>query len=74
MKICSKWVRFIGTTAVGLVAAVNTTVAAEKVSLRLDWVYGSEHAPFFLAIEMGYFKDENIDLNLMPGEGSSVTV
>jgi ABC-type nitrate/sulfonate/bicarbonate transport system substrate-binding protein len=74
MKICSKWVRFIGTTAVGLVAAVNTTVAAEKVSLRLDWVYGSEHAPIFLAMEKGYFRDENIDLNLMPGEGSSVTV
>jgi NitT/TauT family transport system substrate-binding protein len=74
MKISSKWVRFIGTTAMGFVAAVNTAVAAEKVSLRLDWVYGSEHAPIFLAIEKGYFKDENIDLNLMPGEGSSVTV
>jgi NitT/TauT family transport system substrate-binding protein len=74
MKISSKCARFIGTTAVGLVAAVNTAFAADKVSLRLDWVYGSEHAPIFLAIEKGFFKDENIDLNLMPGEGSSVTV
>jgi NitT/TauT family transport system substrate-binding protein len=74
MKISSKWVRLIGATAVGLVAAVNTAFAADKVSLRLDWVYGSEHAPIFLAIEKGFFKDENIDLNLMPGEGSSVTV
>jgi NitT/TauT family transport system substrate-binding protein len=74
MKISSKWARYIGATAVGLVAAVNTAFAADKVSLRLDWVYGSEHAPIFLAIEKGFFKDENIDLNLMPGEGSSVTV
>jgi NitT/TauT family transport system substrate-binding protein len=74
MKISSKWVRLIGATAVGLVATVNTAFGADKVSLRLDWVYGSEHAPIFLAIEKGFFKDENIDLNLMPGEGSSVTV
>ena len=50
MKICSKWVQFIGATAVGLVAAANAAFAADKVSLRLDWVYGSEHAPIFLAI------------------------
>lgn len=48
--------------------------AADKVKLRLDWVFGAEHAPIFLAMEKGYFKDENIDLDLMPGEGSSVTV
>jgi NitT/TauT family transport system substrate-binding protein len=74
MKIFSKWIQFAGATLVGLVAAANAAVAADKVSLRLDWVYGSEHAPIFLAIEKGFFKDENIDLNLMPGEGSSVTV
>lgn len=48
--------------------------AADKVKLRLDWVFGAEHAPIFLAMEKGYFKDQNIDLDLMPGEGSSVTV
>src|SRR5260370_42698485 len=73
MKISTKWVQVIGATAVGLVAAANAAFAADKVSLRLDWVYGSEHAPIFLAIEKGFFKDENIDLNLMPGEASSVT-
>src|SRR5260370_18753702 len=73
MKISTKWVQVIGATAVGLVAAANAAFAPHKASLRLDWVYGSEHAPIFLAIEKGFFKDENIDLNLMPGEGSSVT-
>lgn len=54
--------------------AACTAHAADKVKLRLDWVFGAEHAPIFLAIEKGFFKAENIDLDLMPGEGSSVTV
>jgi NitT/TauT family transport system substrate-binding protein len=49
-------------------------MAADKVKLRLDWVFGSEHAPIFLAIEKGYFAKEGIEVSLLPGEGSSVTV
>ncbi|GLI23605.1 NitT/TauT family transport system substrate-binding protein [Xanthobacter flavus] len=57
----------------GLLAPV-VAQAADKVKLRLDWVFGSEHAPIFLALERGYFRDEGIDVDLLPGEGSSVTV
>jgi NitT/TauT family transport system substrate-binding protein len=74
MNTSGKWANFIIAAAIGLGAATSSARAADKVSLRLDWVYGSEHAPIFLAIEKGFFKDEGIDLNLMPGEGSSVTV
>jgi len=48
--------------------------AAETVTLRLDWVVGSEHAPIFLAKEKGFFKDEGLDVNISRGEGSTVTV
>lgn len=48
--------------------------AADSVKLRLDWVYGSEHSGIFTAIEKGFFKDAGIDVQLLPGEGSSVTV
>lgn len=57
-----------------LVAPVGSSHAEDKVTLRLDWAYGAEHAPIFLAIEKGFFKDEGIDVDLLPGEGSSVTV
>lgn len=56
------------------VAYAGHASAADKVRLRLDWVYGSEHAPIFLAIEKGYFAKEGIEVSLLPGEGSSVTV
>jgi NitT/TauT family transport system substrate-binding protein len=65
----------LGATMIqGLLASTCSVLAADKVKLRLDWAYGSEHAPIFLAVEKGYFKDENIEVELMPGEGSSVTV
>lgn len=60
--------------ACGLLAFAGTARAADKVTLRLDWVFGSEHAPIVLAKQKGFFAAENIDLTLMPGEGSTVTV
>jgi NitT/TauT family transport system substrate-binding protein len=48
--------------------------ALDKVTLRLDWVYGSEHAPIFLARDKGFFAKQGIDLTILPGEGSTVTV
>jgi len=48
--------------------------AADSVTLRLDWVYGTEHSGVFTALEKGFFKDAGIDVKILPGEGSSVTV
>jgi len=48
--------------------------AVDTVSLRLDWVIGSEHAPIFVARDKGFFKEEGIEVNLLAGEGSTVVV
>ncbi len=53
---------------------VRPAAALDNVSLRLDWVIGAEHAPIFLAKEKGFFKDEGIDVTILPGEGSTVVV
>ena len=45
-----------------------------KASLRLDWKGGGQHAPFYLARERGYYKDEGIDLDIISGSGSSDVV
>jgi NitT/TauT family transport system substrate-binding protein len=58
-------------------AIVNGPVAAqpkEKVILMLNWYVYSEHAPFFLGKERGYFEQEGIDLDIQEGRGSGVTV
>jgi NitT/TauT family transport system substrate-binding protein len=55
-------------------APAAPALAADTVTLRLDWVIGSEHAPIFLAQEKGFFRDENIDVKIFAGEGSTLVV
>lgn len=52
----------------------NQVWALDSVTIRLDWVFGTEHSGVFTALEKGFFKDAGIDVKIMPGEGSSVTV
>ncbi|MCY7307096.1 MAG: ABC transporter substrate-binding protein [Rhodoferax sp.] len=56
--------------------AVSATVASaqEAVSLRLNWYLGGLHVPFYYGKEMGYFKQEGIDLTINEGRGSGNTV
>ena len=39
----------------------------EKVSLLLNWYVYSEHAPFFLGKDKGYYDAEGIDLEIQEG-------
>jgi len=48
--------------------------AKEKVVLMLNWYLYSEHAPFFIGKERGYYDQEGIDLEIQEGRGSGVTV
>ena len=45
-----------------------------RSSLLLNWYTYSEHAPFYLGKERGYFDQEGIDLDIQEGRGSGVTV
>jgi len=46
----------------------------EKVVLLLNWYTYSEHAPFYLGKERGYYDQEGLDLDIQEGRGSGVTV
>lgn len=39
--------------------------AAEKLTLLLDWFVNPDHAPVFVALEKGYFKEAGIDLEIV---------
>lgn len=63
--------------AVGLTAAFNAFAQAKpaaKASIRLDWKPGAQHAPFYYAKDRGYYTAEGIDLQIIPGSGSSDSV
>ncbi|HEY2925585.1 ABC transporter substrate-binding protein [Piscinibacter sp.] len=59
--------------AAGLTAPVHAQ-GKDKVVLMLNWYVYSEHAPFFLAKERGFYDAEGIDLEIQEGRGSGVTI
>jgi NitT/TauT family transport system substrate-binding protein len=59
--------------ALALTPAHAQNKPQEKVTLMLNWYLYSEHAPFFLGKERGYFAEEGIDLDIQEGRGSAVT-
>jgi NitT/TauT family transport system substrate-binding protein len=58
----------------GVLAAVGQASAADSVSLRLNWYLGGLHAPFYLGVDRGYYKEEGIDLTINEGRGSARSV
>ena len=61
--------------AAGLcLSGVAMAQGKDKVVLLLNWYTYSEHAPFYLGKERGYFDQEGIDLDIQEGRGSGITV
>ena len=54
-------------------ALIAPAAAAEKVSLRLDWSYWGGHAPFFVAVEKGFFAKRGLEVAVQDGKGSRIT-
>ena len=47
-----------------------STLADTKLSFALDWKFEGPSAPYFYAIDKGYFKDEHLEVEISPGKGS----
>jgi NitT/TauT family transport system substrate-binding protein len=65
--------------AVAVAALLATTAAPgaaapapQKVTMILNWIAGGDHAPYYYAQKMGWYKDAGIDLTLEQGKGSTL--
>ena len=58
--------------ALALLGFGGAAQASESVSFLLNWVAGGDHAPYYYAQKMGWYKDAGIDLTLLQGKGSMV--
>ena len=47
-----------------------TSYADTKIPFTLDWKFEGPSAPFFNAIDKGYFKEAGLDVEISPGKGS----
>ncbi|ATC62610.1 myristoyl transferase [Nibricoccus aquaticus] len=45
----------------------SSTAALTKITVQLDWVAEPEHGGFYQALARGFFREENLDVTLIPG-------
>lgn len=50
--------------------AATTSTAQETIPFALDWKFEGPSAPYFLAIDNGYFSDKGFDVEITEGSGS----
>ncbi len=48
-------------------ASVAGSYAADKVNLQLKWVTQAQFMGYFVALDKGFYKDENLDVTIKPG-------
>jgi NitT/TauT family transport system substrate-binding protein len=56
--------------AIGAVL-VAPAAAQTKFPFRLNWTLYGEHAPFFVARDKGFYKEEGLDVEIQEGSGST---
>ena len=54
-------------------ALVAAPAAAETITFTLNWVAGGDHAPYFYAQKMGWYKQAGLDVEFETGRGSAVS-
>ncbi len=65
----------------GLTACVLLTMAGSvagaadtKVTFALDFIPLGRHAPWYAAVAQGYFKDEGLDVTIVPSKGTAEVI
>ena len=49
--------------AASLLAATSSAFAADKMTVLLDWFVNPDHAPLYVALERGYFRDAGLEID-----------
>ncbi|WP_245228439.1 ABC transporter substrate-binding protein [Vibrio mytili] len=57
--------------SVSLLCTSASSLAADKVTFQLDWLPGGDKAPVFVGVQQGFFADEDLDVKILGGKGST---
>src|SRR5260370_250251 len=62
----------------GAMGSSHTASAQEQkltdITFALDFIILGRHAPFFAALENGYYKEEGLNVKFIPTKGTSDTI
>jgi NitT/TauT family transport system substrate-binding protein len=65
-----QWRARLAAGAVAMTLTVAPAGAQTKVTLHLDWLINGFYAPFFTALERGWYKEAGLEVKIVPGKGS----
>jgi len=60
-------IKYIKTLCCAATLFVTPAFAADDVTLQLKWVTQAQFAGYYVALENGYYKDENLNVTIKPG-------
>lgn len=69
LKMTSQLLALAATLTIG--ASFAHAEDLQKVSVRMDWVVSGYHAPFYAGVKNGFFKEQGLDVTVLPGNGSA---
>ncbi len=55
-------------------AAAQSAAAPTKVVFSLDFIPLGRHAPWYAALAEGYYKDEGLDVSIIPAQGTAQVI
>lgn len=53
--------------AAALAVSASAASAADDVTLQLKWVTQGQFAGYYVALENGYYADEDLNVTILPG-------
>ncbi|MBO0214981.1 ABC transporter substrate-binding protein [Vibrio sp. Vb2880] len=59
------------TLSLSLACASASSWAADKVTFQLDWLPGGDKAPVYVAVQQGFFAEQDLDVTILQGKGST---
>ena len=66
VRVLSRFI-FLLPLAIGLLTAEGADKTPLKITVQLDWVAEPEHGGFYQAEAKGFFREEGLDVRLIPG-------
>ena len=55
-------------------ASAGSALAADKLTVQLDWLPGGDKSFVYTGVQQGFFKEEGLDVTIVPGRGSADAV
>ncbi|WP_158107727.1 ABC transporter substrate-binding protein [Vibrio furnissii] len=59
------------TLSLSLAFASASSWATDKVTFQLDWLPGGDKAPVYVAVQQGFFAEQDLDVTILQGKGST---